>query len=155
MTATIDPQSLVLNTPPKGFHDELMGTSFFDAKSFPSITFTSTKVDITGANTAKVTGDLTLHGVTKPVTLDATFNGGYPAWTSIRTPASASRWLVRSSAPTSAWASAFPRPARTWASGDDVSFQIETEMSGPPFVKKAENPIGPNVKFNRRKPPCN
>ena len=38
--------------------------------SFPKITFKSTKVTKTGTDTANVTGDLTLHGVTKPVTLD-------------------------------------------------------------------------------------
>lgn len=47
---------------------------FLDAAKFPAATFESTKVVATG-NTAKVTGNLTLLGVTKPVTLDATFTG--------------------------------------------------------------------------------
>jgi polyisoprenoid-binding protein YceI len=75
--ATIDPKSLALPTPPAGFKDELTGKSWLDAAQYPAITFRSTKVEVTGANTAKVTGDFTLHGVTKPVVLDATFNGGY------------------------------------------------------------------------------
>ncbi len=43
---------------------------FFHVEKFPTMTFKSTKVDVTGENTALVTGDLTLLGVTKPVTLD-------------------------------------------------------------------------------------
>lgn len=52
---------------------ELKAPDWFDAAKFPTITFTSTKVVPTGPASAKVTGDLTFHGVTKPVTLDATF----------------------------------------------------------------------------------
>ena len=54
---------------------ELTSADWFDAKQFPTITFTSTKVTPTGADSATITGDLTLHGVTKPVTLTAHFVG--------------------------------------------------------------------------------
>ena len=40
--------------------------AWFDAEKFPTITFKSTSVAQTSPNTAKVTGDLTFHGVTKP-----------------------------------------------------------------------------------------
>ncbi len=56
--------------------EELKGAKWFDAKQFPTATFTSTKVEKLTATTGKVHGNLTLHGVTKPVTLDVTFNGG-------------------------------------------------------------------------------
>lgn len=52
---------------------ELKAADWLDATQFPTITFKSTKVTPTGPTTAQVTGDLTLHGVTRPVTLDATF----------------------------------------------------------------------------------
>ena len=52
---------------------ELKGADWFDAARYPAITFKSTKVTVTGPKTAKVTGDLTFHGVTRPVTLDAAF----------------------------------------------------------------------------------
>ena len=52
-----------------------MGTGVFNAAAFPTATFKSTSVTRTGANTGTITGDLTLHGVTKPVTLDVTFGG--------------------------------------------------------------------------------
>jgi polyisoprenoid-binding protein YceI len=54
---------------------ELKDPSWFDAAKYPTITFLSTAVTSTGADTAKVTGDLTFHGVTKPVTLDVKFHG--------------------------------------------------------------------------------
>ncbi|WP_020184368.1 YceI family protein [Methylopila sp. 73B] len=56
------------------FAAHLKTAELFDAAKFPKATFVSTKVEASG-DTAKITGDLTLHGVTKPVTLDATFHG--------------------------------------------------------------------------------
>ena len=47
----------------------LKSADFFNAKQFPVMTFKSTKVEGSG-DTYKVTGDLTLHGVTKPLTLE-------------------------------------------------------------------------------------
>ncbi len=54
---------------------ELKGDQWLDAGKFPEMTFVSTKVTPAGKDHAKVTGDLTLHGVTKPVTLDVTLVG--------------------------------------------------------------------------------
>ncbi len=55
--------------------DELKGDQWLDAGKYPTMTFVSTKVAPAGKDHAKVTGDLTLHGVTKPVTLDVTLVG--------------------------------------------------------------------------------
>jgi polyisoprenoid-binding protein YceI len=46
----------------------LKSADFFDAEKFPALTFTSTKVEVKGSGELAVTGNLTLHGVTKPVT---------------------------------------------------------------------------------------
>lgn len=54
--------------------DELKSAQWFDAGQFPTIHFVSTQVVRTAPNKATITGDLTFHGVTKPVTLQATFN---------------------------------------------------------------------------------
>ncbi|TXN00171.1 polyisoprenoid-binding protein [Methylobacterium sp. WL64] len=54
---------------------ELKGDQWLDAAKFPDMTFVSTKVTPEGRDKAKVAGDLTLHGVTKPVTLDVTLVG--------------------------------------------------------------------------------
>jgi len=136
--ATIDPKSLALNTPPAGFHDQLMGKAFFDAVKFPTITFRSTRVQLTGPHAAKVTGNLTLHGVTKPVTLDVTYNGGYPA--NAMDPGGA---RIGFSAHGVFKRSAFgmgygvPAPGSNMGVGDDVDVAIETEFSdGKPPPKK-------------------
>ena len=85
---TIDPTSVQTSYPAdyKAFHkDSAFATwnedisrnpKFLNSDKFPEITFKSTKVEQTGPRTARVTGDLTFLGVTKPVTLDATFLGG-------------------------------------------------------------------------------
>src|SRR5580692_11989347 len=49
--------------------DDLRSPNFFDATKFPETTFKSTSVKRTGENTADVTGNLTMHGVTKEVVL--------------------------------------------------------------------------------------
>lgn len=56
------------------------GKDFLNVEEFPEMSFKSTAIERTGEKTAKITGDLTLHGVTTPVTLDATFTkmGDYP-----------------------------------------------------------------------------
>jgi polyisoprenoid-binding protein YceI len=54
---------------------ELKGPQWFDAAKFPLATFTSTKVTPTGERTATIEGNLTLHGVSKPITLQASFGG--------------------------------------------------------------------------------
>ncbi|GIL41229.1 YceI family protein [Roseiterribacter gracilis] len=54
--------------------EHIKSADFLDAAKYPDMTFTSTKVQKTGPKTAKVTGDLTLHGVTKPVVLNVTLH---------------------------------------------------------------------------------
>src|SRR5579884_1057821 len=53
----------------------LRSPDFFHVEQYPTITFKSTLVEPTGASTAKVYGDLTIRGVTRPIVLNATFNG--------------------------------------------------------------------------------
>ena len=53
---------------------ELRGAEWLDATAFPTMTFHSTKITMTGPGTADVTGDLTLHGVTRSETLQAKLN---------------------------------------------------------------------------------
>ena len=68
------PVSTVSTTSDK-LDEELKGAQWFDAQQFPQMTFKSTKVVTEGKDRAKVMGDLTLHGVTKPVTLTVRFQG--------------------------------------------------------------------------------
>ena len=58
-----------VDTADAGRDAHLKNTAFFNAKQFPSITFKSKSVKSSGKDTLEVTGDLTLHGVTKPITV--------------------------------------------------------------------------------------
>jgi polyisoprenoid-binding protein YceI len=69
---TIDAASIDTNHEKRDEH--LRSPDFFNAAEFPTITFKSTAIEPTGEQSGKVTGDLTLLGVTRPVTLDATLN---------------------------------------------------------------------------------
>jgi polyisoprenoid-binding protein YceI len=70
VNATIDVASLDTRVPHRD--DDLKSDHFFDVAKYPTITFQSTKISSTGEGTAKMTGNLTIHGVTKEVTFDVT-----------------------------------------------------------------------------------
>jgi polyisoprenoid-binding protein YceI len=80
LSVTVDPKSVETHYPDPAmdFNGVLAGPELLDAAQFPTITYKSTKITLTGPTSADVTGDLTLHGITKPVTLQVTFNGGWP-----------------------------------------------------------------------------
>lgn len=65
--ATID--ATTVNTRVAARDSDLKSASFFDVEKFPTITFKSTRVRASGPNSFAVDGDLTIRGVTKPVTL--------------------------------------------------------------------------------------
>jgi len=74
---TIDPKSI--DTADNMFNKTISG--YFEPEKFPTIQFTSTGVTADADGHGQLTGDLTMHGVTKPVTLDVQFNGygsGFP-----------------------------------------------------------------------------
>jgi polyisoprenoid-binding protein YceI len=132
VTATIDAGSFQTNYPDaaKLDFDSQVEKEFLAAASFPQITFKSTKVEPTGPNTAKVTGDLTLHGVTKPITLEATFNGGYKPNSfdplGARVGFSAKGAFKRSDF---GIAYGIPAPGTTMGVSDEVEVIIETEFT--------------------------
>lgn len=68
------PVASVLTTVPK-LNDVLKSAPWLDAAAFPNATFVSKVVTPTGRDTARIQGDLTLHGVTRPVVLTAKFAG--------------------------------------------------------------------------------
>ncbi len=114
----IDPMSVDTGLPD---FDKEIGTAFFGGKP---ITFTSTSLAPSGPASGKLTGDLSLNGVTKPVTLDVTFNGGGP--------------MFRSNKPTLGFSAtgvvkrsdfnvAPQLPAA--ALGDDIALEIEAEFN--------------------------
>ena len=70
VNVTIDATSI--NSRVENFNGHLNGANFFDTANHPTITFVSTSVEAQGDDKYAVTGDLTIKGVTKPVTLDTT-----------------------------------------------------------------------------------
>lgn len=134
VTATIKPGDILAGYPSdyvanhKGtkftsWEDDLANsTNFLDAKQFPTITFTSTSTAISGERSAKVTGDLTLKGVTKPITLDVTFSGEMASHPFSKVPAigfSATGTFKRSD---------FGLDYLSGMIGDDVSVEIEGDF---------------------------
>ncbi len=63
-----------LNSFVPAFDEHLRSADFFDAAKYPAATFKSTKVEAAGEGKLKVTGDLTIKDVTRPVVLDVTLN---------------------------------------------------------------------------------
>lgn len=135
LEATIDTASLASDNAPAGFLDMLHGAEWLNAGAFPKITFHSTKIEMTGPNTAKVTGDLSLHGVTKPVVLDVTFNGGYPGFE--MDPQARIGFSAHGSFNRSDFGLSYgiPPPGTNMGVSDRVDFAIETEMLGPAWKK--------------------
>ena len=126
LTATIDPASIKTDYPfvEKENFDKVLFESakWFNGSVSKSITFKSTNVKMTGDKTADVTGDLTLLGVTKPVTLKVVFNGGLASHPMAKKPAlgfSATGTVKRSE---------FGMTNALPFIGDDVTLLIEAEM---------------------------
>ena len=71
VTITVDPKSIDTGNPP--FDKQIAG--YFEADKFPTINFTSTGLTAGPDGRGTLNGDLTFHGVTKPVSVDVTFNG--------------------------------------------------------------------------------
>ena len=133
VTATIDVGSLDIPAPPEGFLDELKGSSWLDAAEFPQMKFRSTKVTLTGPDTARVDGELELRGLAAPVAMDVTFNGGYagfpPYDPNARIGFSAHGALKRSAFGV---VIGIPSAENPVGVGDEVTFGIEAEFNGPP-----------------------
>jgi polyisoprenoid-binding protein YceI len=73
LNVTVDPKSLV--TPVAGFADNLTGPNYLNAAQFAQATLVSTGIRRTGPTTGVITGDLTLLGQTKPITINAELVG--------------------------------------------------------------------------------
>jgi polyisoprenoid-binding protein YceI len=68
-------QTASIDTRVEARNNHLKSADFFDAAKFPTLTFKSTKIRQTGKDRYQLTGDLTLHGVTKTVSLDLLYKG--------------------------------------------------------------------------------
>lgn len=100
--------------------DVAMDPKWMNAGEHPTVTFTATQITKTGATTADVTGDLTFLGVTKPLTLNVTYNGSIDMRGTEKIGFSATGALKRSE---------FGMGAYIPNIGDDVNLIIETEFA--------------------------
>ncbi len=118
------------------FNALVAGPMFLNATAeAPAMTFESTAIALTGARTADVTGDFTLNGVTKPLTLAVTFNGGYaghPLDAGARIGFSATGAIERSDF---GIGFGLPAPGTTLGVGDRVEIIIEAEFLNPDAPK--------------------
>jgi len=71
--AAIDAASLLTGI--KKRDDHVMSADFIEVSTYPLITFRSTKVEGADAERAKLTGELMIHGITRPVSMDVAFSG--------------------------------------------------------------------------------
>lgn len=148
VTVNIEVKSLETDYPNVAEYDfnaELLNEQWLDAAKYPQITFRSTSVEVTGSRTMRIHGDLTFHGVTRPITLEARFNGGYAGHAiekNARIGFSAQGKLKRSEFGVSAGTTFdIPGLGPHKGVGDEVEVIIETEFTGPPW---AGAPAGTN-----------
>jgi polyisoprenoid-binding protein YceI len=71
--ATLDVTKLTTGIKKRDEH--LMSADFFEVAKYPQILFKSSKVEIGKGNRGKITGELTMHGITRPVIMDVQFSG--------------------------------------------------------------------------------
>lgn len=112
--------TLITGWKPRAEH--LISADFFNAEVNPLVTFKSTLVETTGDDTAKVTGDLQINGITKPVTLDVKLNqiGDHPL---------AGKPWAGFDATTTVLRSEFGMEKYTPFISDEVKLMISVEMS--------------------------
>ena len=122
--ATIDASSVDTRVDMRD--NDLRSPRFLDAQKYPTITFQSRKVEAAGAGKLKVTGDLTLHGVSKEVVLDV--DGPTP---SIKDPMGKDRLRAGASATTKINRNDFGITSLPGAIGDDITITLDIEMTKP------------------------
>ena len=74
-SVSVDIDMTSTSTASEEIRNQLLSASVFDTEKFPKASFKSTSIKKTSENTGDITGNLTLHGVTKPVTLHTRFHG--------------------------------------------------------------------------------
>ena len=132
------PLSGLDSTVPK-LDEHLKSADFFDAAKYPTITFASTKVEAAGAGKLRVTGDLTVHGVTRSAVLDVRLNGAgeHPMR---KVPA------IGFDATTSLKRSDFGVAAYVPNVSDEIAIRITTEAFAPAGDDRAKLKVPPKKK---------
>lgn len=121
VSVTIPTRSVDTNFEARDKH--LRNADFFDVEKHPTMTFKSTKIEKTGENTGRITGDLTLLGVTRPVTLEVKFTRmaehPFPAYKKVLTAGFSARGKIKRSE--------FGMTKFAPALGDEIDLVIDVE----------------------------
>jgi polyisoprenoid-binding protein YceI len=135
VVTTIDAKSLELDDAPPQCNGIVQSPQFLDSAKFPKIVFRSQTVRMTGEKSMEISGTLDLHGVTRPIVLTGTFNGGYAGIPNMD-PHSRIGFSAHGSFKRSDFGmtSFLPAPGTTMGVGDLIDVSIEVEFSGPPLV---------------------
>lgn len=143
VTASVDTSTLDTSyTGDRNFDAELQNSAWLDAGTHPTATFRSTSVEQTGSDTARVTGDLTIRGVTRPITFDVTYNRSWR-----QHPLGGSQYLIGFSGRGTLQRSEYgmtelqPRGGGDDGIGNEVELLIEAEFTRP--IEEA--PPGPTT----------
>jgi len=132
VVTTIDASSFEMDAAPQVCSDIVKGPQMLDTVRFPQMVFKSERVRMTGAKSMEISGTLTLHGVTRPLVLTASFNGGYPGIPNMD-PHARVGFSAHGSFKRSDFGIAFglPTPGTTMGVGDLIDVSIEAEFTGP------------------------
>jgi polyisoprenoid-binding protein YceI len=132
--AEIDAASITTNDDQRDAH--LRSGDFLDVEHFPTITFRSTNIEPNGDGEWKVTGDLTIHGVTRPVVLKVEGPGAdtKDPWGNLRTGASSTTKIKRSDFGLT-WNAALETGGLLV--GDDLKIELELSLLKSADVSKA------------------
>lgn len=123
---TIDAASIDTGLEPRDNH--LRSPDFLDVEAFPTIAFASRRVELLGDDRARLVGDLTIRGVTNPVTLDVEHAGqALSPWGTTSAGFSATAKIRRKD-----WGLNWNQALETggWLVGDEIAIQIELELTG-------------------------
>jgi polyisoprenoid-binding protein YceI len=125
VNAEIDTASITTNEDQRDAH--LRSADFLDVEKFPTLTFRSTRVESAGEGEVKLAGDLTIHGVTRPVVLDVEGLApeGKDPWGNIRSGATARTKIKRSDFGLS-WNAALETGG--FLVGDDVKIELDLAL---------------------------
>jgi polyisoprenoid-binding protein YceI len=138
VVTTIDASSFEMDAAPQVCFDIMKGPQMLDTVKFPQIVFKSERIRMTGAKSMEISGTLTLHGVTRPLVLAATFNGGYPGLPNMD-PHARIGFSAHGSFKRSDFGMTFgiPAPGTTMGVGDLIDYSIEAEFTGPALAAPA------------------
>jgi polyisoprenoid-binding protein YceI len=139
-SANITIKTASINTNNERRDNDLRSSNFFAADSFPTITFKSTKIVPGDKDHFKMAGDLTMRGVTKPVTLDVTFLGSGPFGMGGRSMGKKAGWEATTTINRKDWGIIWNETLDQGGTllGDDVAINIGIEAGWRPPATAAD-----------------